>query len=100
MTATSSVPPSADSGPPQQAALSPGLRTSTVPLRATVWCMHVGVTLLAVFSLVTNRFYLWVDLRALGPLALPFSIVWALSALLVRIFAGPRLVGWISRPRW
>ena len=35
--------------------------------RAATWCLHVAVVALAVGSVLTNRFDLWIDLRLLGP---------------------------------
>ena len=65
-------------------------------LRALVWALHVLVSFVAVFSLFTNRFDLWVDLRLLGGAgAAVVKILWVGATLLVPWCAGPRMV-----PRW
>jgi uncharacterized SAM-binding protein YcdF (DUF218 family) len=72
-----------------------------VALRAGVWGMHVVVVTLAVGSLVTNRFDVWIDLRLLGSMSVFFEILWVAATLLVPICAGPRLAGLFARtPRW
>jgi uncharacterized SAM-binding protein YcdF (DUF218 family) len=69
-------------------------------LRAATWLLHVMVTAVAVLSVGTGRFDLWVDLRRLGPTAVLFEIVWAGATLLVPFCAGPRPAGLFARPRW
>jgi uncharacterized SAM-binding protein YcdF (DUF218 family) len=62
--------------------------------------LHACVCVLAVFSLCTGRFDLWIDLRLLGSgLSTGVEIVWAVAVLLVPICAGPWLSG-LWRPRW
>jgi uncharacterized SAM-binding protein YcdF (DUF218 family) len=70
-------------------------------LRAAVWALHVLVSFVAVFSLFTNRFDLWVDLRMLGGAgAAVVTIFWGGATLLVPWCAGPRLggvgKGWVN----
>jgi len=67
--------------------------------RAVAWGLHILVTLLALFSLFTNRFNLWIDLRMLGPAAIAVKILWTATTLLVPLCAGPRLTG-LAKPRW
>ena len=69
-------------------------------LRALLWALHIFVATVAVISLITNTFYTWIDLRKLGPLALPCEILWVISVLLVRFGSGPFLFGWFGQPRW
>src|SRR4051812_2008895 len=73
-------------------------KAATVPggrggmLRASLWALHVLVSIVAVFSLFTNRFDLWIDLRMLGAAgATCVKILWVGATLLVPRCAGPRL---------
>ena len=69
-------------------------------LRVVTAFLHVCVCVLAVFSVCSGRFDLWMDLRLLGPTFTAFmQTFWAVTVLLVPFFAGPRLSG-IRRPRW
>jgi uncharacterized SAM-binding protein YcdF (DUF218 family)/L,D-peptidoglycan transpeptidase YkuD (ErfK/YbiS/YcfS/YnhG family) len=67
-------------------------------LRAAVWSLHVLVSFVAVFSLFTNRFDLWLDLRMLGGAwGAVVKIFWVGATLLVPWCAGPRLgKGWVN----
>jgi vancomycin permeability regulator SanA len=73
----------------------PGRRT-----RAALWLLHITVLALAVGSIVTTRFDLWIDLRMLGTSAIVVKLAWVLAGVLVPFFAGPRLGGWWRHPRW
>lgn len=80
-TLTSSPPRS----PRKAAAPSPRLRSAT-------FALHVAVSILAVLSLATNRFDLWVDLRRLHPLlTILLKITWVATVLVIPLAAGPRL---------
>lgn len=77
-------------------------KASAAFARAFTWGLHVLVSLLAVFSLLTNHFYLWIDLRMLGRAAIAIEFLWIASVLLVPFCAGPRLRGftalrWVNR---
>ncbi|HUO08007.1 MAG TPA: ElyC/SanA/YdcF family protein [Phycisphaerae bacterium] len=67
--------------------------------RALTWGLHVAVALLAVFSLATKRFDLWVDLRMLGGAGRVIEFLWVGSVVLAAICAGPSLGG-IWNVRW
>jgi uncharacterized SAM-binding protein YcdF (DUF218 family)/L,D-peptidoglycan transpeptidase YkuD (ErfK/YbiS/YcfS/YnhG family) len=74
-----------------------GSRRGSAPqlLRTMTWSLHVMITFLAVFSLCTNRFDLWIDLRLLGGIgSILTKIAWVGTVLLVPWCAGPRLSGW------
>lgn len=63
----------------------------------TAW-LHWVVLLLAVFSVCTYRFDLWIDLRDLGRVVGGFvEIVWAVTVLLIPLCAGPRFGEWLGR---
>ena len=68
-------------------------------VRALAWCLHLLVCLLAIFSIATNRFDLWIDLRLLGGFGTAsLKILWAATLLLVPLCAGPWLR--LRRPAW
>jgi vancomycin permeability regulator SanA len=75
-------------------------------LLAALWALHVLVSFLAVFSLFTNRFDLWIDLRLLGGAgAAVVKILWVGGTMLVPWCCGPRLGarGWVNGgllPTW
>ncbi len=76
------------------------LPLNTRLLRGFTWALHVAVSLLAILSLFSWRFDLWMDLRWAGPIfekAIPW--LWVASVLMVPIFGGPLLQG-LSHPQW
>ncbi len=69
-------------------------------LRIFTWMLHVLVSVLAVFSLLTWRFDLWIDLRWMGwVMGGVVQIGWVLSVLMVPLLGGPVLAG-LWRPKW
>lgn len=69
-------------------------------MRETTWGLHVLIWLLAIFSIATNRFDLWVDLRMLGGVgAAVVKIAWVGTVLLVPFCAGPWIFG-VRRRAW
>ena len=80
---------------------APGLQgRSGQRLRLTLWALHVWVVLLALLSLITDRFNLWLDMRALGAAGKLFAILWAATATTIPFLAGPRLTRFFRHPRW
>ncbi len=69
-------------------------------LRAGVCWLHLLVVTLAVLSLLTQRFDLWIDLRLLGPAAIVLQLIWVGSVLLIPLCAGPRLGGLFGQSHW
>ncbi len=69
-------------------------------LRPALWMLHVWVVLLAVASVFTTRFDLWIDVRALRAGGTALEYLWATSAILVPFLSGPRLAGIFGKCRW
>lgn len=68
--------------------------------RAITWGLHVLVSMLAVLSLFSWRFDLWIDLRFAGGIVeTVLPVVWAISVLLVPMLTGPVLRGFRC-PEW
>jgi uncharacterized SAM-binding protein YcdF (DUF218 family) len=85
--------------PPKSAHHRDEQSSSPVLIRAITWGLHTIILLLALFSLFTNRFYLWLDLRMLGRAGIAIEILWTITAVLVPFCAGPHLRGF-GKPRW
>lgn len=69
-------------------------------VRSVTFGLHVVVVLLAVMSLGTNRFDLWVDMRRLGVVGGELlKILWVGTVLVVPLAAGPGLGWWGGRWR-
>jgi vancomycin permeability regulator SanA len=70
-------------------------------MRGATWYLHALVAAIAVVSVVTRAFSVWVDVRFLGWAGPWVAGIWAISALAAAELAGPGIRGWGRKEaRW